>query len=355
MGQLYSKYKIFHFKNKIDSLPQNIAGIKAPLHIRIKPTNACTHNCWYCAYKADNLGLGEDMNQRDHIPKDKILEIISDIDEMGVKAVTFSGGGEPFNYPHLLTAIKKLAQTPVQFASLTNGSRLKGEMAEIFAHHGTWIRVSIDGWDDKSYAKYRGIKEGVFTKLMNNMENFKKLGGERYLSAVLVVDNENFSHVYEFVSRLKNVGVDSIKISGCITSEDGKIANEYHKPIFQNVRQQIKRVIDELSDEAFEVFDAYHELDSKFTKKYHWCPYLQILPIIGADLNVYSCQDKAYHDNGILGSLKKQRFRDFWFSDKNNFFKINPTNHCNHHCVANLKNQMIIDYLNVDKKHLGFV
>ena len=147
----------------------------------------------------------------------------------------------------------------------------------------------------------------------------------------------------------------SRKISGCITSEDGKIANEYHKPIFQNVRQQIKRVIDELSDEAFEVFDAYHELDSKFTKKYHWCPYLQILPIIGADLNVYSCQDKAYHDNGILGSLKKQRFRDFWFSDKNNFFKINPTNHCNHHCVANLKNQMIIDYLNVDKKHLGFV
>ena len=96
MGQLYTKYKIFHFKDKIDSLPRDVEEIKPPIHIRIKPTNVCAHNCWYCAYKASNLQLGKDMVTKDFIPKDKMMEIIDDIIEMGVKAVTFSGGGDPF-------------------------------------------------------------------------------------------------------------------------------------------------------------------------------------------------------------------------------------------------------------------
>jgi len=120
MGLLYTKTKIFHFKEKVDSLPKAIESIKAPLHIRIKPTNVCAHNCWYCAYRADNIQLGKDMVARDFIPKDKMMEIIDDLIEMDVKAVTFSGGGDPFYYPFLLDTVKKLSGTQVKFASLTN-------------------------------------------------------------------------------------------------------------------------------------------------------------------------------------------------------------------------------------------
>ena len=95
MGLLYSKMKIFHFKEKIASLPKVNEQILAPLHIRIKPTNICNHHCRYCAYRDPELQLGKDMIVSDFIPKDKMKEIIEDIVTMGVKAVTFSGGGEP--------------------------------------------------------------------------------------------------------------------------------------------------------------------------------------------------------------------------------------------------------------------
>ena len=36
------------------------------------------------------------MVARDFIPKAKMMEIIDDLVDMGVKAVTFSGGGDPF-------------------------------------------------------------------------------------------------------------------------------------------------------------------------------------------------------------------------------------------------------------------
>lgn len=93
MGLLYSKMKVFHFKDKLESLPLSVNKILSPIQIRIKPTNICNHNCWYCAYKMDNLQLGKNMVARDFIPKEKMMEIIEDIIEMGIKSVIFSGGG----------------------------------------------------------------------------------------------------------------------------------------------------------------------------------------------------------------------------------------------------------------------
>ena len=356
MGLLYTKMKVFHFKEKIDSLPKNTGRIMPPIHIRIKPTNACGHNCWYCAYKADNLQLGKDMAKRDHIPKQKMMEIIDDISDMEVKAVTFSGGGDPFSYPYLLDTVKKLSQTSVTFAALTNGSGLAGEVAETFAHSGTWLRISMDGWDKESYAAYRGVSQNEFTRVMENMERFKQFDGACYLGVSLIVDRKNAPHVHEFVHRIKEVGVDSVKISPCIVSNDGAENNAYHEPVFEKVREEVGRAVEDLMDDGFEIFDAYHELDEKFDKRYTWCPYLQILPVIGADLNIYPCQDKAYNlDEGLIGSIKEQRLKEFWFSDKANFFKIDPSLHCNHHCVANAKNGMVLEYLQADQKHLGFV
>ncbi|MDD5583873.1 MAG: radical SAM protein [Candidatus Omnitrophica bacterium] len=356
MGLLYTKAKIFHFKEKIDSLPKNKKTILAPIHIRIKPTNVCNHNCSYCSYRKDGLQLGQDMSQKDFIPKEKMIEILEDLNEMDVKALTFSGGGEPFCYPYLMEAVKFLIKTNIKFASLTNGSRLTGELARLFAAYATWLRISIDGWDDASYSFYRKAAKGEFARVMKNIEDFKKLKGNCYLGISLIIDTHNASHVYDMIKRFKEIGVNSVKASGCVVSDSGSQNNAYHKPIFNAVKDQIQRAMSDFSSAKFEIFDAYHELDEKFKKSYTWCPYLQILPIIGADLNIYPCQDKAYNlKEGLIGSIKKQRFKDFWYSDKNKFFKINPKHHCNHHCVANLKNEMIMEYLDADDTHLCFV
>ncbi|MBF0456544.1 MAG: radical SAM protein [Nitrospirae bacterium] len=356
MGLLYSKMKIFHFKDKIDSLAPGVDKILPPVQIRIKPTNRCGHNCRYCAYRAKNLQIGKDMNLADSIPKDKMLELIDDIIDMGVRSVTFSGGGDPFCYPFLIDTVTKLSNSPVKFASLTNGANLNGEIAEIFAAKATWLRISIDGWDDESYSAYRAVKHGEFTRVMNNIGMFKKLPGRCFLGVVIVVDKKNAPHVYDFIKRLKDTGVDSVKISPCIVSNTGVENNLYHRDIFQSVKEQTIRARRDFVDSAFEIFDAYHELHNKFDKDYTWCPYIQILPIIGADLNVYSCQDKAYNlEEGLIGSVKNMGFKELWFSDKWKFFRINPSIHCNHHCVSNENNRLIIEYLNADLEHLDFV
>jgi MoaA/NifB/PqqE/SkfB family radical SAM enzyme len=348
--------KIFHYKDKLDSLPCENDKITPPIHVRIKPTNICNHNCWYCAYRADHMQLGQDMVVRDMIPRDKMMEIVEDLSEMGIRAVTFSGGGEPLLYPHLADAVKKLIESNISFATLTNGARLSGEIAELFAYNGTWVRISMDGWDNKSYTKYRGCNDGEYTRIIGNIESFIKLNGNCLLGISLILDKDNAKYVAQQLKFFKSMGVNSVKVGAAIVSNDSLESNEYHRPFFAVTKKLIADAKEELQDVSFEIFDAYHELEDNYDKDYTWCPYLQILPVIGADLNIYPCQDKAYNlKNGLLGSIKDQRFKDFWFSDKDNFFNIVPNRDCKHHCVANSKNKLILEYLDADKGHLGFV
>ncbi len=357
MGLLYSKLKIFHYPEKIVSLPQDNPKITAPIHIRIKPINACNHNCSWCAYRNPNLQLGQDMNLKDYIPRHKMMEILNDISEMGVRAVTFSGGGEPLIYPHIIESIKFLADHKINFATLTNGANLQGEIAELFALYGTWVRISMDGWDDESYKQLRNVKHGEFTKIVTNMTNFKKIRGMRcYLGVNYVIGLENYNHIFDFVNRIKDTGIDSIKFSPRIVSNDGQENQKYHNQILKEVKRQIAKAVDKFASNKLEISDSFSELDTSFYKNYDWCPYLQILVVIGADQNVYSCQDKAYNTHcGLLGTLKDKSFKDFWFNGKEKFFSIIPRRDCNHHCAVDCRNKLLIDYFNIDKEHLSFV
>jgi Fe-coproporphyrin III synthase len=157
------------------------------------------------------------------------------------------------------------------------------------------------------------------------------------------------------VQILRELGIHNVKISPCIVSNDGAENNRYHQPIFSSVRSQVDRLVIDCQYDNFELFDAYHELETKFDKNYDWCPFLQALCVIGADLKVYSCQDKAYTDKGLLGSIKEQGFAELWSEGKSKFHKINPAIDCRHHCVANHKNQMLHEYFNTDPIHKVFV
>ncbi|EFL50869.1 Radical SAM domain protein [Solidesulfovibrio fructosivorans JJ]] len=355
MGQLYSSMKIFHFKDKIDSTPAQ-QPIQAPIHLRIKPTNFCNHNCRYCAYRMDSLQLGKDMRIRDSIPHDKMREIVTDIIDMGVKAVTFSGGGEPFCYPYLLETVKRLHENGVKFASLSNGALLTGEIAEFFAANGHWLRVSMDGWSDDSYTELRGVKSGEFTKIMGNLEHFVRYNGFCRLGVSFIINAINHSHVPEILEQLRDRGVRSVKVTACVVSNQAEENRAYHAPFCQATVDAIHEATARLAGPDFEIFNDYPNHDTLFQKKYTWCPYQQILAVVAADLGVYSCQDKAYNlENGLLGSLREQSLKEFWFKDKKAFFRINPSRDCQHHCTANAKNLAIHDYLSVDRDHLEFV
>jgi MoaA/NifB/PqqE/SkfB family radical SAM enzyme len=354
VGEVYSALKAFQFPAQLDALRAGVAA--APVHVRIKPTNVCNHACYFCAYRSDAVTLGQDIQLRDRIGFEKMMEIAEDVIAMGVRAVTFSGGGEPLIYPRLAAIIDRLGAAGIGIGVLTNGSRLLGKTAEALACYGTWLRVSIDGWDGPSYARYRKVEESEFSRVLANLEAFAGRSSRCLLGASIIVDESNAGHVGGLCRQLKGVGVRSVKISPCIIADDGGKNEAYHARIRPLVARQIA-VARTLEDGRFAVADHYHPLEEGFDKPYHRCPVASLLTVIGADLTVYSCQDKAYTASGALGSIRDRRFKELWFAPETQaaLAAIDPARSCRHHCVADAKNRLINEYLALDQDHVGFV
>ncbi|EME70546.1 Fe-S oxidoreductase [Paramagnetospirillum caucaseum] len=354
MATLYSALKFLGFPDQLTALREG--RVAAPVHIRIKPINHCNHHCWYCAYRTDDLKLGEDMDENDQIPAAKMMEIVDDIVAMGVRAVTFSGGGEPLLYKTLPEVIERLAAGGVKVATLTNGSNLKGRVAEAFARHGTWVRVSVDAWDDESYVASRGAKDGEFTRLMANMRNFVATGTKCVLGVSFIIGKNNYRRVAEVVEMFREVGVNHVKLSAAVVANDVTANNAYHRELMEVVTSQIDQAM-ALQTDTFRVLNHFHETEERFEKSYTTCPFLQFLTVIGADLSVYTCQDKAYTAEGTLGSIRDRSFRDYWFSEENRqkLFAFDPSQMCRHHCVTHTKNLALHEVLSIDPDHGVFV
>ncbi|MBM4388870.1 MAG: radical SAM protein, partial [Deltaproteobacteria bacterium] len=173
MGDIYSFAKIFHFTAKLESIANEM--LTPPIHIRLKPTNRCNHGCSYCCYRNPDLHLSELMRHDDHIPAGKMEEIISDIAGMGVRAVTFSGGGEPLIYPYFSDAAEGLMTRGVKVSVLTNGSLLNGDIAGLLGGGAAWVRVSMDGASPEDYSKARGVSVREFGKVCSNIGNFARI------------------------------------------------------------------------------------------------------------------------------------------------------------------------------------
>jgi MoaA/NifB/PqqE/SkfB family radical SAM enzyme len=352
---LYSNLKYLQFQDRISALRDG--RLVAPVHIRIKPINRCNHNCWYCAYRVDNLQLGQDMVETDVLPEAKMMEIADDCIAMGVRAVTFSGGGEPLLYKPLPETIERMVRGGIKVAALTNGSNLKGRVAEAFAKYATWVRISIDAWDNESYSKARGVRDGEFDRVIENMREFAKSQSKCVLGVSFIVGKENYTRILDMCSLFKDAGVNHVSLSGAVVENDGHKNNLYHAEIFSDVQKRIAEASEKLSDEKFSIINNYHTLDERFDKAYNSCPMLQFRIVIGADSKVYTCQDKAYTNKGLLGSIETVSFKDFWFSEENlkKVRGINPSVDCNHHCVSHGRNISILDYLAIDQEHGVFV
>ena len=356
---VYSSCKIFHFAGKLADM--RAGRLSPPLHVRLKPTNRCNHRCAYCCYRNPDLPLGQQMNEADQLTREDLARIVGDICRMGVRAVTFSGGGEPLCHPQTPEAAEALAAGGVKIALLTNGSLLTGPAADVFARRATWVRVSMDAAEPVEYSRCRHVGPGEFDRVCRNIADFAQRPDRRAVIGInFIVTRENSATVAEFLALAKRIGASHVKCSAAIVGTHPADIARYIAPFFESAKAQIAQASARLADETFSVIDKLHWPDSgqeDYRRTNHRCPFAQCLTVIGADGNVYTCQDKAYAPSGLIGSASQAGFAELWASEqaRRRLAELDPSRDCRHHCVAHAKNMMLLDYLQADAEHLEFV
>ena len=363
MGNPYSSLKIFHHKEALDTLVRNEQ--RAPIYIRLKPTNFCNHHCAYCTYgsgdtyqKTENR---DSIEHRDMIPWEKLREIIADMGEMGVRALTFSGGGEPLTYPHIVEAVRKVKSYGIDLSLITNGQLLKGDIAKEF-YTAKWVRISFDAPRASVYANLRRITEASFHQVCENIRSFA-CNKERdcVLGVNFVISKENCDYVYEAAVLLKSLGVDNVKFAAVIENQQN-----YHIDIKDKVIEQLHRAEQELTVPAndqsngFRIINNYENdwMDKQFTvQPFETCYTCRLITVIAADQRVYLCHTRAYDSQAIVGDLHDRSFREMWFSEgtKKRLVELRPKRDCRNFCVYEERNQLIQAYFDTDMRHVNFI
>lgn len=349
----YSQLKIFYHQETLSSL---LNGQRcSPVYIRIKPTNRCNHNCSYCHYRNAYLNLNE-YNPYDEIPREKMMEVIEDMSDMGVKAVTFSGGGEPLLYPYIEEAMEKIVDHGIDLSIITNGSLLSGRKAEILAH-AKWVRISIESCKDEMYCDIRGLKKGSFDVLCDNINSFSQIkDSDCELGINVVVNKENYKEIYNIAELMKQLGVNHVKYAPLCNNDMWG----YHRDFRDEVTASLKEAQEKLTDEGFRIIDLYTGdfADSViFERQYSRCPIKEFVCVIAANAKVYYCHDKAYLSDGMVCDLTKTSFKEGWYSDEvtKKFEEFDARECCGQHCVYDSRNQLINSFLDMDRNHINFV
>ena len=365
---VYSPFKAAHHLDKIIELREG--GQPVPLQVQLIIADLCNHNCSFCAYRMEgytsNKNFGEwdavkqmiNNNPNRMIPVEKCKEILDDCADMGVKAMQFTGGGEPTVHPQHKELFQHTLDRGMDLALVTNGTVMREGVPEILAQ-GKWVRFSVDAGNAESYSQIREVPITYFDKTLDNIKKVVKARSENPESELVigvgfVVVKENWTEIYDAVEKYSKLGVDNVRISAVFTPEDF----DYFEEFYEEAKALAQKAKDDFETEEFKVFNLFGDRIGDLVLQrpdYDFCSYMHLNTYIGGDLNVYTCCNNAYNDHGDMGSLKEQRFIDYWLSEgkKEKYAKFKAPS-CER-CMFNNKNKFINYMLEDNPVHVNYI
>lgn len=371
MTDLYSPLKATRYLDRIEKIRRGEPV--GPVHVQIILSDLCNQACSFCAYRDPTYSSStlffvredgkrglryaglEDRNYNPNrmIPFAKVVEILDDCVEMGVKAIQLTGGGEPTVHPDFAKVVEAIFSRGLKWSLVTNGVNLIRR--DLLRHCATasWVRVSLDAGTPTTYSRIRHVPDTHWLDALAAIDGLSKLNGP-IVGVGFVVTPDNWREVFEGAAAAKMHGASNIRIGAQFSAQDEALFAEFHSECAALCREA-----EVLSDNGFTVYNRFGEkLDDlkQGRPDYPSCGYQQFTTYIGGDLGLYRCCVYAYHPHGLYGSIKERRFKDVWMeqarADAMRAFDASSCERCQFNKINST-----LDYLlrSDDPEHAEFV
>lgn len=288
-----------------DAAVKLLAGeMPAPRTAIVYPTYVCNQGCPGCEYQYINAE-GHGM-----MGNDDFHDLIDDLAGLGVKGIEFCGGGEPTLHPELAAVIGQCAGLGMKTGLLTNGTMLKGGLAEAVVEHASYVRIGLDAATKETFeqTKRPGPNAGFDTVIGNIREllALRKEGNSSVnISIKFLVSKDNLHELEAFVELGKKLGVDSVQF---------KAVRVYGGLLTKEQEEEIQKRIDDLK-EANPGFPVVGGVEKVTIATKCWLNPLQIM--IDALGDVYLCCYYLHRkDRHTIGNAFKDDLKKLWGSQR---------------------------------------
>ena len=178
-------------------------GLNVPPFLIASITSNCNLHCAGC-YSRQNDAT-KDCEPVNQLSDEQWLTIFDEAEDLGISFILLAGG-EPLLRKGVIKAAAK--KPNILFPIFTNGVFISDEYFELFDKNRNLVPImSIEGHKEATDSR-RG--EGIYDKLISNMETFKKNG--QIFGNSVTVTTENFDDVLsdDFVSMLQGYGCKAV-------------------------------------------------------------------------------------------------------------------------------------------------
>ena len=277
--------KIIPYLDDIEAILEG--KFRLPITCEIDPSNRCQNECNFCMY----------ANYRKENPVDLdfgvYLNLINNLRKLGVKSITFTGGGEPLVHPEIRNMI--LAAQDFELGLTTNGIFLN-RVFDLLGHF-EWVRISLDAATSKTYRLLKGTD--FFNRVIDNV----KIALDEKIELIdiglsYVISKGNEHEIEKAQILAKDLGVDYIQIKPAYQKYDLNYCISGNNQSFV-----LKRYVASTGVP---------------------CAAAHLIGIVGADANVYYCCQGRGRKEFVVGTIKYgASFEQIWM----NRMEMNPQCH----------------------------
>lgn len=277
-------------------------GRTIPVLVEIAPTGYCNAKCPWCFFK-DNRG-------KEIIDKKTMENALKEMAETGLKAVNWTGGGEPTLHPNFSDFVKIANKFGLKQGLFTNAYK-KIPNQEMF----DWIRISMTDKGFKPIKKPK-VSFGICVNLTKN------------------------TLVEKWCKEAKEFGASYFQIRPALIGDYKK--QPKLKPPTDLKKYETNKFKVLLTPYKFEEATKPRVYDKCYG--YHFCPSIDWRGRLGV------CLYMMGHNRFILGDLNKNSFREIWRKIPEEILVIKECQNC---CKNHEINKILFAAKNLE--HIDFL
>jgi GTP 3',8-cyclase len=283
----------------------------SPVLVELDLTNVCNHDCPGCT------GFRQEGGLDSYITTEDAIDILGQLNKIGVKAVTFTGGGDPTMHKDYAWIISQAKKIGLECGLITNGMSIAVKDIPDLVSSCTWIRVSWDastsGLHEKIHwngdLKMKMPSPQNFWKVVNNtkiLAEYKKNHNlEATIGCAFLVGSHTKHEILPFAKLASESGIDYCQY------------RPFHYTSYdKDTENLMKKARDKYQNNRFSVLFSEFKFntmkDGLINRDYDVCHGGYFNAHIAANYYVYVCCHLLNQKFACLGNLKNQTFQQLW-------------------------------------------
>lgn len=332
--------KNFNFRQKLMFHPEHLIALRTgarpfPVTCEIDLTNLCNHDCYFCVVKEAR------ETHKTSLETPVIMNAITQLKELGMKGIAFTGGGEPLVHKDFYTVLEHTHKLGIHTGLMSNGALLRDDRELLGLLN--WVRISVGAGDRELYRKIQGKDD--FDRVI---ENIRMLCRKRQESGVvtnigvrMLLDLENYHTLPQLARLLRDSGIDYIQAAPDCRDDTYPILRAAD---YQAVINETEAVLKGTKTKLLMAGFTVNQSDRAYPKKCyaHW---YQIAIIATGD--IVFCKNMRGNADMVIGNIYQSSVADIWNSPKclELEARLDPQN-CHSICKNMQINVAIEDFLN---------